>query len=528
MNPGRRPLLTPLAVLVLAAFAAAQARDRLKLTFLHTNDEHGQVTPYRLTAENESAPPLAGGAVMLARAVDRYRTEEPELLLLSAGDWFQGTPHGTLSNGSIVTSVMNAVGYDVVVPGNHEFDFGEAIPRAMARNGLFRVVAANVVGPDRTTPRPWLQPFTIVTMRGVRVGVSGLLTEDTPSLVVPGRMGDTTVLAEIPAAEHAVREMRRAGAEVVVFVNHIGADQNAKIAAAVPGIDLMIGGHIHSSVLYEGRRAADGKTLIAQSGANTRSLGYVELEFDPVARAVVGGKARVERLAFDPSARHAAIDAILEREGGEITRMMEAPVGDWTPDRSIRKNGSRDASSPLGNWMADILRETTGADLAFMNEGGIRIDLPPERIRLKHIWELMPFDNTVVVLDVTGAQILEALELSLGKATSGLELSGIDVEVAGRVADGSLELRARIDGRPVEKDRVYRLGTNSFLGEGQDGYPVFKNVKAKKDDGVLLREALKRAIEKRLLPSSTAEERWKRLPKTVRLGRRNHDESIAA
>lgn len=499
-------LWTAIFVAIALPAVGQSSSDLIQLTVLHTNDEHGQLLPLRAVWRDPENPPMEGGAVAMAAAVAEFRRRDPDTLLLSAGDWFQGTPEGTMSFGAMMMSFMNAVGYDAAVVGNHEFDFGETVVRDLARSAHFRVLGANVVGPDKKTLRPYLQPSTIIVRKGIKIGIAGLCTEETAKLVIRERLGEINFRSAVETARETAAELKRNGADIVIFTNHMGPKENVELADATSDIDVLIGGHVHSAVLWEGRPTKNA--LIAQCGANLRSMGVIDLVWDKKAKKLVQKTAFVHELRSPEKARHPVVEAIIEKEGVAVAKEMNRRVGIFELKTAVRRDSARDQSGALGSWMADAMRLAADAEIGIMNEGGIRKDLSPGPLTIRDFWELMPFDNTVVRVEMTGTQILAMLEASLKTASSGLELSGMTVAILERPEAKPTVFQVTIGGKPLDPGKLYTLATNSFLADGGDGYPIFRDAKSAKHLDLLLRDLLMRDILNRRVFPEKIETRW--------------------
>ena len=485
------------------------------ITLLHTNDWHGQVQPRRRTVDGETK--LVGGAVALARAIDEQRRHDPNAVLVSAGDWFQGTPEGMIPRGLLMIDMMNALGYRFACVGNHDFDLGEAELPKLGNRAKFPFLGSNIV--DKTSGE-LLESVTdsaIIDVNGVRVGFAGLMTEDGADVIVKGAIPNVRFLNEIETARRIVGDLRRRGAEIVVFVNHVGPAHNVETAKAVDGIDVIIGGHHHSAVLPEGRAA--GTTLVAQAKSNGMGLGVVHLTYDRAAKKIVTKSAKVVDLAYVPEARHPKVSTVLARYQDQIAKEIDGPLAfreEVTLTAALERDGTRDRSSAIGNWITDVMRTAAKADVAFQNKTGIRQDLAAGPVSVRDFFEVSPFGNTIVTMKLTANQIAELIALSLDsdQTRSGLEFSGLTVarpEGDGRPDAAALHLTIGGETLDLTKDgdRSFTVATNNFLAGGGDGYAPFASGTDVIDTGIKLRDAeIDAARRTRSLTPST-ERRWK-------------------
>ncbi|NTX12292.1 5'-nucleotidase C-terminal domain-containing protein [Myxococcus sp. CA056] len=503
----------------------------VRITLVGLNDFHGQVEPHRARlADGRTVE--EGGAATLAAYVARLREDNPGgVLLLDGGDLFQGTLASNLTEGAIVVDVYNHLGFTAAAIGNHEFDYGPVGPAPMAsgsgedplgalkarvKQARFPFLSANLR--DATTGKTpaWLgnDGTHIVVVKGLRVGVLGLTTESTPSVTNPANVASLRFAPLASSALEASRSLRERGADVVVAVAHAGGQcsdmRNPRdtsscdrgdaeildmLAALPPGtLDAVVAGHTHQTMGH----FFDGVPIIETTG-QARSLGVVELFVDPVRRRVDPSLTRIQAaipLCTQVEATHGGCDARRLREraevklapavflgtpmqpDAEVTRLLAPTLAEV--DASQGRASGVSCASPLargfteegalGNLIADALREAAGADAAVMNPGGIRADLPGGTLSFGHVYQALPFDNTVAVLTLTGTELRHLLELAHGVergavfAVSGLELTLARCPGPGRLQGVTLE-----GGKPLVPEQRYRVAVPDFLARGGDG-----------------------------------------------------------
>lgn len=462
--------------------------EPLRLTILHTNDLHGQVKPQEKSDERS-------GLLALGRRIRQERDEAQragrQVLLLDAGDIYQGTLEGDLTQGDVVIDWMNHVGYDAAEIGNHEFDKGvEAARRAISRAG-FPVLGANIRSKLTGSVPAWLGGHDQGPLAGravvrelgpLKVAVIGVVTHDTPGITTEGATAGLEFLDEVETLKAVLDELPLC--DLVVVLSHcgVGSDEepgeDERIAKALAGrIDVIVGGHSHTR-LPEGKRVAG--VLIVQAGSRAQSLGRVDLEVTPGQPRQVEASARLLPAGDDlPGVLAPHLDRVREEASRPVGRLIEG----------ISREGE-DASA-LGNLITDQMREASQADLAFTNRGGIRGSLREGVLLFEDVYQVLPFANSLVTVQLTGAQVLEALQTSIsGRAGSRLEVSGAEVIYARR-AEGKHEvLQVTVGGQPLDPARTYTVALNDFLADGKDGYPVFKQGKARRSTGRPLRALL--------------------------------------
>jgi 5'-nucleotidase / UDP-sugar diphosphatase len=469
-----------------SAALEAQPTEPVHLVVLHTNDIHGQVLERKATWIDRQNPPSIGGLERLAAEVSaqRRRAEDEGALVIvvDGGDWYQGTPEGVIDHGRPFVEALALVGYDALSLGNHEFDHGIANLRRILDAARLPALASNVreKGGERID---WVEPWRIVERSGLSIALVGFLTPATP--YITHKDASTLEFADV-AAEYGRAANELAGkVDWILPVGHIGVDEATELATAHPEIPLIVSGHSHT-YLPEGQLV--GETLIVQTGSKASALGRVDVWFDPSTKRVLSSHAEVIDLLGDnePFDR----DPELARRCAELVDLAKADmatvVGELTAPVE-RAKGFR--SSTAGNWTTDLMRELTGADVAIHNKGGIRSDIQAGPVTRRDLFEIAPFDNTVVSFELSGANLESVVRHSTeGSTHSGMEYSGLVVR-AGSDAEGKLTVVAiEIGGKPLDPAARYRVATNSFLAAGGDGIDEFKHATERREEPMLVRD----------------------------------------
>ena len=501
-------LLRSLALLPLLA----QAPERLHLVVLHTNDVHGQVQTRKATWIDKQNPPQVGGLPRLAAYVHRAREESAKrgdgLLVVDSGDWYQGTPEGLVDGGVGFVGALAQVGYDACAIGNHEFDRGLENLKLLLRDSGIPSVCANLTERSSGKPVEWTRPWRIANVHGhdaagdwtLAVGLVGLLTTTTPVITHPD--AGTLVFGDPSAALSSAQKELAGKAEWILPLSHLGLETDRGLARAHPELQLIVGGHSHT-YLAEGVR--EGPTCIVQTGSKASSIGRVDVWFERATKKCVEVRASVVDLREEPA--EADRNAEVERRCAALVQRSDEPMREVIGELAAPLVRTKDAlkSSSAGNFLADIVREHTGADIGLMNRGGIRCDVEAGPFTRRQIFELSPFDNRISVLELPGADLTEMLRRSVeDMAHSGLEVSGLTVE-AGMGADGKRRFGGiRIGGKPVEAAAKYKVAMNSFLADGGDVYLDKQKDYARKDEALFVRELVELwvAEHKRVTPAS--------------------------
>ncbi|MBE3598215.1 MAG: 5'-nucleotidase C-terminal domain-containing protein [Limnochordaceae bacterium] len=489
----RRLAQVLVAVLVVLWLSAAALAAQIHI--LHFNDTY--------TLEPVDGGKL-GGMARLATLVQRLRAEDPEALLLFAGDVISPSTMSSVFKGQQMIEAFNELGVDVSTFGNHEWDFGDDVLGQRIRESQFTWVAANVVD-ENGRPFPGSYPFVVREMGGIGVGVLGLVTPETRVLSSPGAAWQFRDPVEV--ARETIPKMRAMGAQVIVALTHQSMSDDVRLLEAVPEIDLVVGGHEHDVMRQE-----VGGRLIVKAGSDNRYLGVVTLTVD-------GGKvtaAEDRMIAVDPSyPDEPAMASLVQRWLAQLSEQMDVVIGQTAVELDARNVTVRAREAPLGNLVADAIRDAVGAQLAITNGGGIRTNavLPAGPIRRKDVVAWLPFGNVVVKLELTGAQIRSALENGVSQVE---KLAGRFPQVSGlRFGfDPSRPAGQRVTwveagGKPLDETATYVVATNDYMANGGDGYEALKGGKVLVDAaaGPIMADVVARYIESRGTVSPSVEGR---------------------
>lgn len=447
------------------ALSAACAQ---RLVLLHVNDLHGYITPRIEKALDPQRP--VGGAANLAAMIKAQRVADPDgVILLAAGDMFHGAPVSDLFQGRPVLDLMNALRFDAMTLGNHEFDWGPAALRAMTEEARFPFLSANITD-AAGRPLPWVKPYVILERKGVKVAVIGMTTQETAFAVKREYVAGLKFASPERLLPGLIGEVRRKGANLVVLLSHFGLAEDMRLAAAVHGIDIIVGGHSHTALADPLR---SGQTIVVQAGARGLYLGVLEITVDEKTGRLVSATENGELKTVWSGPADAAdgeTARLVGRYEAKLKPMLSQVVGETRIDLRRRTDGE----SSLGDVIADSMRAQTGAQVAIQNSGGIRADIPAGKITMERVYTALPFDDDLFCMDLTGEALLEIF----GKAAVGrrglLQVSGMEVAYA-LSADGARKVTGMsVGGAPLDKSKKYRVATNDFLAEGGDGLTGFR------------------------------------------------------
>jgi len=457
----RQTLLSGLAASASLFTRAAEAEgSKIPLTFLLVSDL------YRIDAD----PLGRGGIARLASVVKAERARAAErhgaLICVHAGDALSPSLFSSLDHGAHMIALLNEVGIDVFVPGNHEFDFGPAIYRQRMSEAHFSILAANLHEADGS-PLPGHQDSLALTIAGRTIAIIGATYDATRAVSRPGDLQfGPTVSTIIEKASTA----RAQGADFVTAIIHADRKTGNDIMKS-GAVDLVLSGHNHDLHID-----FDGRTAFMESAQDANYVTSVDVDL-----AASGGGtlwwpnfriADTREILPDPSMQ-AEVDAL---KAGLATNLKAALVRTETPLDS-RTQIVRSQECAIGNLFADAIRQATGADIALLNGGGIRGNRLYEAgslLTLGNIVEELPFENKTLVLPVSGRTLQLAIENGLSQAghPSGRfpHLSGMHVLADPARPPGSRILEIHIGDTTLEPDQTYRLATNDYLAQGGDGY----------------------------------------------------------
>ena len=467
-----------LGLIVMPSMSFAQ-EDTQTLTVLHINDVHGRVSD-----DEESII----GYSRLKSIVDNLKEEDPNLLLLDAGDTFHGTNFANLSRGENVVDLMNLVEFDAMVPGNHDFNFGSERLLQLIEGTEFPVVGANIV--DEETGEAVIDEYTIITMDNeLEVGIFGLSTEETKLKSHPNNTIGIDFEDPIVTSERIVGELEAEGVDFIIALSHIGLDEESaptteQIAQAVEGIDLIVDGHSHHT-LPEGLLVGD--TLIVQASSHMSNIGFVEIEMGEEIIKNASLISYEDAQEYDEDEEIFDFIQAINDENDEILNMV---IGRTEVLLDGARENVRTRETNLGNLITDALLDLTDADVALTNGGGIRESVAAGDITMNDVLTVLPFENYPAVIEVTGQTIMDALEFgtrSYPEAAGGFpHVAGMTYEINILAEDGQRVENVMIAGQPIDLEETYDLVTNDFMAAGGDGYTMFEGSESVVDFSHLL------------------------------------------
>jgi 5'-nucleotidase / UDP-sugar diphosphatase len=451
---------------------AVWAGEPVQLRILYVNDFHGFAESYQPVG----SPEKLGGIANLAGEVNRLRMERPTLLL-AAGDMIQGHPWANLFEGKSSIEVMNAMDFSAMVLGNHEFDFGQKILSKRMQDARFPILAANIQG------MPGLQPYVLKNIAGLKIAIIGLITEETPTTTHPKNVEGLEFNSMLDSIQKVLQALENKP-DLVIVLSHLGLPADRRLAESVNGIQVIVGGHTHTRVESPMKI---NETLIVQAWEHAKVLGILDLTIQD--RKVIRYEGRLAAVRPGMTNPDTAVEEIVNRYEKQAAAILDEVIGEAEVDLSGK--GSRSQETNLGNMVADILRQETGADIALINGGGLRADILKGPIRMKDLLSVLPFSNHPVVLRVKGEELYEIFKYGLSdlSGTGGRfpQVSGIRLTYTPNALDGQMITSFMVGEKKLNPQDWYSLATNDFLAAGGDGYDILKKI-IEKSGGIPLRK----------------------------------------
>ena len=468
------------------------------------------------------------GYAGLAAVRDYLESQGNAVILVDDGDSIQGEPIGTMTKGEAIIDLMNAVGYSVAIPGNHEFDYGMDQFLSLAKKAKFDYISCNFNHEEELV----FEPYVIRELDGVKVAFVGVTTPKTLTSSTPryfqdeegkfvyGFLQDETGEAVYSAVQSSVDAAREEGAEYVVVMGHMGDEEEchpwtyADIISNTTGIDVFLDGHSHDTEQVVMKNKDGDEVLRSACGTKLSCIGYCSID--------VEGKITTGLYTWNNSVPAPALlglnnktsDAVEKAAGALEDKLKETVATSQVlltinDPEAVDSNGKpirmvRRAETNLGDLCADAFRAQSGADIAFVNGGGVRVNINEGKVTLNDILKVHPFGNAMCVIEVSGQQILDALEWGSravpGETGGFLQVSGLSYEIHSYIESGCTsddngmftgvkgERRVRnvlVDGKPIDPKATYTLaGNNYMLLNHGDGYTMF-------DGAPLLQDSVK-------------------------------------
>lgn len=460
-----------LLIFVLAVAVTSSAQQKpdctVRVTLLQVNDV------YQFAPVDQGA---RGGIARVLTLKEEIQKQSPNILFLLAGDTISPSVESITYKGAQMIDAWNTAGLDYATFGNHEFDFGPDVLRERMKESRFKWIVANVI--DKKTGGPFgnAVPFVIREFDGVKVGIFGLVLEETKITSRPGP--DVDFLSPCETARKMVADIHARGANTVIALTHLSMSEDKEVARCAD-VDVIIGGHEHTLL-----ESASGGAPIFKMTSDARELGQIDLNISKA-----NGSVQSIDWKVTPVTRETKEDerfASIYQKYGTVLKDLSQPVGSTSVELDARSAVNRTRETNIGDFIADAFRAATGADVALVNGGMIRADeiIRPGPLTRREVLSILPFKNKVVKLEVTGATLRQALEHGVARSAEDAEpgrfpqVSGVRFTFDAKRPAGSRIVNLEVNGKPLDDKKKYTIATTDYVGiDGGDGYSMFKQAR---------------------------------------------------
>jgi 5'-nucleotidase len=482
-------------------FSAPPALADYTLTILHFNDWHSRIEPINkfeatCSAEDDAKGACFGGAARLKTAIDRERGKlaGQNVILLDAGDNFQGSLFYTTYKGAVEAEFTDLFKVDAMTVGNHEFDDGEAGLAAFLDHVHFPVVSANIVAGRNARIGDRVKPYTVLDVGGQKIGIVGAITNDADVISSPGP--DVLITNDVAGVTAAVAELQKQGVDKIIALTHVGYQRDLSAIAKIPGVDVVVGGHSHTLLSNTDKNAAGPyptftgnlggyRVPVVTAASYSKLLGEVTVTFDD--------KGVVKEAKGDPIPLDANIPedpevvARVKELAGPIKEAMSKIVAETAAPVDGGRVTCRSGECAMGDLVADAMVERTakqGVTIAITNGGGLRASIDAGPVTAGDIVAVLPFQNTLSTFELAGKDIVAALENGVSQVSDGAgrfpQVAGLRFSFdrtvgpnSGRIK--SVEVKAGDGWQPIEPDKLYLVASNNYMRAGGDGYAVLRD-----------------------------------------------------
>ena len=446
----KRIWLALLVILIFTLFLLYEQSKRIKLTLLYWNDFHATIQPYPSTEKENSA--LVSGSVYFAYYLDSLKALNPNTIVLCAGDEFTGDPLSSLTSGRAQIEILNYLKPDIFELGNHEFDYGIENLKKDIEVAQFPVICANLV--YKKNNELFVQPYIIMNRGKLKITFIGLITEGLEKMLKQSE--ELKVLDAESTLTFYMNELEEK-TDLQILVSHMGVQKDKSIAKNIEGLELIIGGHSHTTIF---KPFKINNTLICQAGSRGEYIGELELFLNSKGEIISYHnnliETRIDGVKPDSLVQN-KIEELERNSGIDLDEQIGELVTPW-----IRKD---DEESNIGNFLADAMRSYARADVAFTNSGGIRKNLRAGPITVRDIWEIAPFSDRLVVIKLNGDELLTVLEKNCRKGIDLLQVSGMKYSYTLERPFGERVIEVKVKNNEIRPNRNYKVVINDYILE---------------------------------------------------------------
>jgi 5'-nucleotidase/UDP-sugar diphosphatase len=490
--------LAALSASTLAMSASASFAD-YTLNILHINDWHSRIesnNKYESTcsAEEETKGECFGGAARLITAIaqERDKLKDQNVVLLSAGDNFQGSLFYTTYKGKAEEEFLNQMGFDAMALGNHEFDDGEDALVPFIDNAKFPILGVNIKPNNQSKANGKIKPSVVLDVGGQKIGIIGAVTTDTPEIASPGP--NIQIEDDVANIAAEVKKLTDEGVDKIIALTHIGYPREMEMIAKIPGVDVVVGGHSHTLLSNKPEDKAAGpyptwvdnpqgyKVPVVQAASYSKVLGELQVTFDD---AGVVKEAKGDPIWLDKSITpDAATLTRIAELGAPIEELKNKEVSETTKAIDGSRDSCRTRECEMGNLVADAILDRVkgqGVQIVFQNGGGLRASIDQGVVTMGEVLTVLPFQNTLATFQLPGKDITAALESGLGQIEEGAgrfpQVAGLKYSFDKTAPAGSrvksVEVMENGAWGPIDPNKTYIAATNNYVRQGGDGYKIF-------------------------------------------------------
>ncbi|MCG2725293.1 MAG: bifunctional metallophosphatase/5'-nucleotidase [Elusimicrobia bacterium] len=479
------------------------------ISVYNTADVHGWYFPRAAHWNKENPKREIGGFSAFSSLLKK---EKNPYILLDSGDMFQGTPEGNLTKGKASIALMNYLEYSAVAIGNHEYDYSENNVKKLVKKAKFPFLGANVYYKENGRSAEYLKPYTIVTKADKKIAILGLAGEHTSKSTLPTYVEHLDFKNEAKEAAKWVKEIKKHNPDVIIALVHFGmagltreridvstwtfpsqsyAYGTLALTRTAPAIDVIFGGHNHN-VLPKGYYDEASSTLICESYWGLTDVTKVDLEFDDETGKFIKARASLITLWTNETGKDEKVAKILEKFTEKVDKEMSQIIGESNVPLGTSEEG---LDSPIGNWMTDVMKKYAKTDLAFQNTTGIRSVMNKGIITMRDIYQIMPFDNTLVTLKITGKLLEKLMRDNLRNSYSKMQISGMKVKFKTNKKNNPSDIEMYINSKLIKPEDEFTVITNNYLTSGGSGGMAFTLSKDLHDTMAPIRDILIQSVK---------------------------------
>lgn len=440
------------------------------ITILHTNDIHGQTDPHTDKKSNEEK----GGLDYLGSVIRAEKAKDPDgTLLLDAGDISTGGAVSDYFKALPIVDAMNELGYDAMTVGNHEFDSGRKALVEIANRAKFPILSANLVD-NGQGEKINAKPYVMKYVEGIKVGILGLTTSESFSMLTKEDAEEIRFLSVADTAKKEISKMKGEGADLIVVLSHLGIEDDKKLANSFKGIDVIVGGHSHTETA---KPVKIGDTIIVQAGTQGDNLGKIDLHIahDKNGAKILGADYKLIPINSGSIKPDRGVTDIVKKYTDRLAPVMNREIGEAKVPLTRRDYHIYMEESNLGNLVTDIVRKKARADVGILAPSALRSTIPKGSIKMEQVFELFPWKNKIVTLQMQGKDIKKVLGEFLSGPALGFTVSGIRVKFDKSKPEGEQITSITMpDGKEMDPEKTYKVATRDFYADGKLDLVSFK------------------------------------------------------